>query len=45
MVLPPFYFKGMSDAGLYDYYAQLITGVNEQRRHLGRQQGLQQGQQ
>ena len=31
MVLPPFYFKGMSDAGLYDYYAQLIAGVNDQR--------------
>ena len=31
MVLPPFYFKGMSDAGLYDYYTQLIAGVNDQR--------------
>jgi 4-hydroxy-tetrahydrodipicolinate synthase len=29
MVLPPFYFKGMSDDGLYDYYTQLITGVND----------------
>ena len=31
MVLPAFYFKGMSDDGLYDYYAQLIAGVNDQR--------------
>ena len=34
MVLPPFYFKGMSDAGLYDYYAQLITGVNDPRMKI-----------
>lgn len=31
MTLPPFYFKGMSDAGLYDYYAKLIAGVNDPR--------------
>jgi len=31
MLLPPFYFKGMSDEGLYDYYAQLIDGVNDPR--------------
>ena len=31
MVLPAFYFKGMSDDGLYDYYAQLIAGVNDPR--------------
>ena len=29
MLLPPFYFKGMSDEGLYDYYTQLIAGVND----------------
>jgi len=34
MVLPPFYFKGMSDAGLYDYYAQLIAGVNDPRMKI-----------
>jgi len=31
MTLPPFYFKGMSDAGLYDYYSALIDGINDQR--------------
>ena len=29
MLLPPFYFKGMSDEGLYDYYTQLIAEVND----------------
>ena len=28
MTLPPFYFKEMSDAGLYDYFVRLIEGVN-----------------
>jgi 4-hydroxy-tetrahydrodipicolinate synthase len=27
MTLPPFYFKGMSDAGLYNYYTKLIEGI------------------
>ena len=31
MLLPPFYFKGVSDEGLYDYYTQLIAGVNDSR--------------
>ena len=31
MVLPAFYFKGMSDDGLFDYYTQLIAGVNDPR--------------
>lgn len=31
MTLPPFYFKGMTDTGLYDYYAQLIKEVNDNR--------------
>jgi 4-hydroxy-tetrahydrodipicolinate synthase len=31
MVLPAFYFKGMSDDGLYNYYAHLIAGVNDPR--------------
>ena len=29
MTLPPFYFKGMSDDGLYDYYVKLIEGIND----------------
>ncbi|MEL6642969.1 MAG: dihydrodipicolinate synthase family protein [Pseudomonadota bacterium] len=28
MILPPFYFKGVSDTGLYDYFARLIERVN-----------------
>ncbi|MEM7060599.1 MAG: dihydrodipicolinate synthase family protein [Pseudomonadota bacterium] len=28
MTLPPFYFKGVPDQGLYDYFVQLIEGVN-----------------
>lgn len=28
MTLPPFYFKGMSDDGLYAYFEQLINGVD-----------------
>jgi len=31
MTLPPFYFKGMSDAGLYDYFFRLIDGINDNR--------------
>ena len=31
MTLPPFYFKGMSDDGLYEYFEKLIEGVNDQR--------------
>ena len=31
MILPPFYFKGMSDDGLYEYFEKLIDGVNDQR--------------
>jgi 4-hydroxy-tetrahydrodipicolinate synthase len=27
MILPPFYFKGVSDSGLYDYFARLIEQV------------------
>ena len=29
MTLPPFYFKGMSDDGLYDYYVKLIEGIDD----------------
>lgn len=28
MILPPFYYKGVSDAGLYEYYARLIESVD-----------------
>ena len=31
MTLPPFYFKGMSDAGLYDYFSALIDKVDDTR--------------
>ena len=28
MTLPPFYFKGMSDEGLFNYFEKLIDGIN-----------------
>ena len=28
MTLPPFYFKGVSDDGLFNYYEQLIAAIN-----------------
>ncbi len=28
MVLPPFYYKGMADQGLYDYFARLIERID-----------------
>ena len=28
MTLPPFYFKGMSDEGLFQYFEKLIEGIN-----------------
>ena len=31
MTLPPFYFKGMSDEGLYEYFARLIDLINDDR--------------
>lgn len=31
MTLPPFYFKGMSDDGLYAYYVELIKRINDPR--------------
>ncbi|GAB7544523.1 dihydrodipicolinate synthase family protein [Cupriavidus sp. 8B] len=31
LVLPPFYFKGVSDDGLYAYYAELIERVGDAR--------------
>ena len=29
LMLPPFYFKGVSDAGLFDYYQLLIERIND----------------
>ena len=34
MTLPPFYFKGMSDEGLYEYFEKLIDGVNDHRLNI-----------
>ena len=34
MVLPPFYFKGVSDQGLYDYFEALIKGCPKIRIYL-----------
>ena len=31
MTLPPFYYKGMSDQGLHDYFVCLIDTVNDER--------------
>ncbi|MDA4845272.1 dihydrodipicolinate synthase family protein [Hoeflea poritis] len=31
LVLPPFYFKNVSDEGLFAYYARLIEGVGDDR--------------
>lgn len=31
MMLPPFYYKGMSDQGLFDAYAQIIDRVDDDR--------------
>lgn len=32
MTLPPFYFKGVSDDGLYDYFAALIGAIGDDAR-------------
>ncbi len=32
MTLPPFYFKGVSDAGLYAYFEQLIAALGDDAR-------------
>ncbi len=31
MTLPPFYYKGMSDHGLHDYFVRLIDSINDER--------------
>lgn len=32
MTLPPFYYKGVSDDGLYDYFARLVTELGRDAR-------------
>ncbi len=34
LVLPPFYFKNVSDDGIYAYYARLIEGVGNDRLRI-----------
>jgi 4-hydroxy-tetrahydrodipicolinate synthase len=34
MTLPPFYFKGVADDGLYDYFRRLIDGVADDRLQI-----------
>lgn len=34
MTLPPFYFKGVADDGLYDYFRRLIDGVADARLQI-----------
>ena len=29
LVLPPFYYKNVSDAGLYEYYSRIVEGVGD----------------
>lgn len=32
MTLPPFYFKGVSEGGLYDYFAALVAAIGDDAR-------------
>ncbi|WP_343739057.1 dihydrodipicolinate synthase family protein [Achromobacter sp.] len=34
LVLPPFYYKGVSDEGLFRYFAELIEGVGDDKLRL-----------
>ena len=34
LVMPPFYFKGVSDAGIVDFYTQLVAGVDDPRLRI-----------
>lgn len=34
MMLPPFYFKGVSDEGLFEHYARVIEQVNDDRLRI-----------
>ena len=35
MTLPPFYYKGVSEDGLYSYFAQLIAAVGAELEASG----------
>lgn len=34
LMLPPFYYKGVSDDGLFDYFSRLIDGVADERLRI-----------
>lgn len=34
LMLPPFYYKGVSDEGLYRYFSQVIEGVSDDRLRM-----------
>jgi 4-hydroxy-tetrahydrodipicolinate synthase len=34
LVLPPFFFKGVSDEGIFNGYVQVIEGVNRSQWRL-----------
>lgn len=34
LMLPPFYYKGVSDQGLFDHFAQVIEGVGDDRLRI-----------
>ena len=34
LVLPPYFYKGVSDEGLFDYYARVVEGVGDDRIRL-----------
>ena len=34
LMLPPFYYKGVSDEGLYDYYAEVIEAVDSENLNI-----------
>ena len=34
LVMPPFYFKGVSDAGIVDFYSQLVAAVDDPRLRI-----------
>ena len=34
LMLPPFYYKGVTDQGLFDFYSQVIEAVADDRLHI-----------
>lgn len=36
VMLPPFYYKGVTDAGLLDSYSRIIDGIADDRLQIGR---------